>query len=318
MLPLIILAVCLSTSHPSWAEPARLFRIGVLTAAWGKPPHVQGLLDGLGELGYREDHDFVLGIRFTRGKRQDLERAAFDLVEAQSDLIVTTSIVTTQAVQRATTQIPIVFTGVEDPVGSGLIHSYAQPGGNITGISTLDIILAPKRLEVFQDLIPTLKRVLYVYDPTDVYPTMAEGLLKQAAHRLGIELVVRTVETEADVHTLFSQVDQLEVDGILSATCCVLNIAGSILELHQKIPTMFHTAEFWIEHGALASYGPNTYISGRQSAHIVEKIMKGANPATIPVEANSNIQFIINLKTAQILGIDIPPKVLVRANHVVR
>ena len=247
-----------------------------------------------------------------------MERAAYDLVEAQSDLIVTTSIVTTKAVQQATTQIPIVFTGVEDPVGSGLIQSYAQPGGNITGVSTLDIILAQKRLEVFQDLIPTLKRVLYVYDPTDVYPTMAEGLLKQAAYRLGIELVVQTVETEAEVHTLFSQIDQLDVDGILSATCCVLNIAGSILELHQKIPTMFHTAGFWIEYGALASYGPNTYMSGRQSAHIVEKIMKGANPATIPVEANSKIQFTINLKTAQILGIDIPPKVLVRANHVVR
>ena len=120
------------------------------------------------------------------------------------------------------------------------------------------------------------------------------------------------------MHALFSQIDQLKLDGVLSATCCVLNIAGSILELHQKIPTMFHTAGFWIAHGALASYGPNTYMSGRQAARIVEKIMHGVHPAKIPVEVNSNIKFTINLKTAKALGIVIPPEVLMRADDVVR
>jgi putative ABC transport system substrate-binding protein len=253
-----------------------------------------------------------------QGRREDLHEAASDLVQAGAELILTTSIVTTRAVRQATTQIPIIFIGVEDPVGSGLIKSYAQPGSNITGVSSLDIELAPKRLQLFQEIIPTLTRVLFVYDATDVYPAKAVELLKQAAHRLQIELVVHAVKTQVEVATLFSQIDQLEIDGILSSTCCVFNITGLILELHQKIPTMFHTAGFWIEHGALASYGPDTYITGRQSAHIVEKIIKGENPATIPVEVNSNIQFTINLKTAKILRISIPPKVLIRANHVIR
>ncbi len=157
-----------------------------------------------------------------------------------------------------------------------------------------------------------------MYDPTDVYPAKAVGLFTQAAHRLGIELVVHAVRTQAEVDTLFSQIDQLKIDGILSSTCCVFNIAGLILALHQKIPTMFHTSGFWIEHGALASYGPDTYMSGRQSARIVEKIIKGAKPAKIPVEVNSDITFTINLQTAKTLGIVIPPEVLIKANYVVR
>lgn len=317
-LSLILLAVHLSISIPSYAEPTSPFRIGALTDSWGGTPHLQGLRDGLTDLGYRENHDFVFGIRFTQGRRQDLHEAASDLVQAGAELILTTSIVTTQAVQQATSHIPIVFLGVEDPVGSGLIKSYAQPGGNITGVSSLDIELVPKRLQVFQELIPTLSGVLFVYDATDIYPAKAVGLLKQAARRLGIELVVHAVRTQAEANTLFSQIDSLKIDGILSSPCCVFNIAGLILEHHQKIPTMFHTAGFWIEHGALASYGPDTYVTGRQSAHIVEKIIKGGDPGTIPVEVNSNIKFTINLKTAKMLKIGIPPEVLIRANHVVR
>lgn len=318
ILSLMILAGCLFISRHSYAQRSDPIRIGALMNSWGTTPHIQGLREGLAELGYDENQDFELGIRFTQGKKSDLPKAASELVQARPHLIFTNSVLTTQAAQQATTQIPIVFSGVEDPVGSGLIQSYAQPGGNITGVSSLDIELAPKRLEIFQQLIPTLKRVLFVYDPTDVYPAKAAGLLQRAAHRLGIELVEQAVRTQADVLALFSQIDSLKIDGILSPTCCVFNIAGFILDLHQQIPTMFPTAGFWIERGGLASYGPDTYISGRQSAHLVEKIMKGANPATIPVEVNSNIQFTINLKTAQILGIDIPPKVLIRANHVVR
>jgi putative ABC transport system substrate-binding protein len=318
ILLLMLLAGCLFISCHRDAQRADPIRIGALTNSWGTTPHIQGLRKALVELGYQENQDFELGIRFTQGKKSDLPKAASELVQANPHLIFTNSVLTTQAAQQATAQIPIVFSGVEDPVGSGLIKSYARPGGNITGVASLDIVLAPKRLEVFKELIPTLKRVLFVYDPSDVYPAKAAGLLQQAAHRLGLELVERAVRTQADVRTLFSQIDQLDIDGILSPTCCVFNIAGFILDLHQQIPTMFPTAGFWIERGGLASYGPDTYISGRQSAHLVEKIMKGAHPGTIPVEVNSNIQFTVNLKTAKMLGINIPPHVLIRANRVVR
>ena len=318
VLSLLILIAPLRMGGLGYAEPASPFRIGVLTDSWGATPHVQGLRDGLSDLGYREDRDFTVGIRFTQGRREDLHEAASDLAQARAELILTTSIVTTQAVQQATSHIPIVFLGVEDPVGSGLIKSYAQPGGNVTGVSSLDIELAPKRLQIFQELIPTLSRVLFVYDATDVYPAKAVELLKQASIHLGIELVVHAVRSQAEVDALFSQIDSLKIDGILSSTCCVFNIAGLIIDLHQKIPTMFHTAGFWIKHGALASYGPDTYTTGRQSARIVDKIIKGANAGRIPVEVNSNIKFTINLNTAKMLGITIPPRVLIRANEVVR
>ena len=314
----MLLAGCIFISCHRDAQRTDPIRIGALTNSWGTTPHIQGLRKALAELGYQENQDFELGIRFTQGKKSDLPKAASELVQARPHLIFTNSVLTTQAAQQATAQIPIIFSGVEDPVGSGLIKSYARPGGNITGVASLDIVLAPKRLEVFKELIPTLKRVLFVYDPSDVYPAKAAGLLQQAAHRLGLELVERAVRTQADVRTLFSQIDRLDIDGILSPTCCVFNIAGFILDLHQQIPTMFPTAGFWIERGGLASYGPDTYISGRQSAHLVEKIMKGAHPGTIPVEVNSNIQFTVNLKTAKMLGINIPPHVLIRANRVIR
>jgi putative ABC transport system substrate-binding protein len=127
-----------------------------------------GLRDGLVKLGYRENKDFVLGVRFTEGDNAALPGAARELIQAGADLLFADSNSTAKAVQQVTTQIPIVFVAVENPVGSGLVKSYAQPSGNITGVATLDTELGPKRLQIFHDLIPTLKRVLFLYDATDI------------------------------------------------------------------------------------------------------------------------------------------------------
>lgn len=304
-------------SPAEWARPVR---IGALTESWGPTPPITGLRDGLVALGYREDEDVVLGVRFTQGDSAALAGAARELLDAGAALLFADSNRTATALQHATTQIPIVFAAVEDPVGSGLVRSFARPGGNITGVASLDIELGPKRLQVFQALVPGLRRVLCLYEATDVYAQEAAKGYRAAARRLGLALEEQVVHTAEQVETVLSQVRQRQVDGILVPRCCALNIPGFILQAatEQLIPTMFVTNAYWIERGALASFGSNTYVSGRQAARLVAKILRGTPPAQIPVEVNAKIQFTINLKTAAALGLTIDADVLHQADQLIR
>jgi len=278
-----------------------------------------GLRDGLLALGYREREDFVIGVRFTQGNHALLPAAAHELVRYGVDLLFVTSAQPAQAAQQATTQIPIVFAWVEDPVGLGLVQSFARPGGNITGVTTLTLELGPKRLELFRELVPGLKRVLYPYDATHA-PSMAlaQGY-RDAARHLGLELVEKPVQTEEEVKSMLAQVRESKVDGIVQPTSVSLNIPGFIVEATAKrlIPTMFDDA-FFVERGGLASYGPDGYASGWQAAHLVDKIFKGTIPAESPVEVNPKLELVINLKVAKTLGLTITPEMLYRADRLIR
>ena len=302
------------------AERARLIHIGALTDSWGPTPQVVGLRDGLLHLGYREHEQFVLGVRFTQGDLAALPAAAQQLVQYDVDLIFATDMTAAKAAQMATTRIPIVFAGGGgNPVETGLVQSFARPGSNITGVTTLDIELGPKRLEVFRELIPGLHRVLFPYDPADAVAKAALQVYRDAARRLGIVLVEQAVQTPEEAQAL-TQLHKGEVDGILPPPATTsLNISGFVMEAaaQQAIPTMFNGV-FWVERGALASYGPDFYGSGWQAARLVDKILKGAKPAEIPVEVNSKIDFAINLKVAEALGLTIAPEVLFRADRLVR
>jgi putative ABC transport system substrate-binding protein len=299
-------------------QRAQPFRIGALTASWGPTPAIVGLRDGLLALGYREGEHFVLGVRFTQGELAALPAAARDLVQYGVDLIFTGWAAEVKAAQMATARIPIVCI-CEDPVGQGVAQSFARPGGNITGVTHLSLELAPKRLQVFQELMPSLKRVLFPYNANDTQSVARATVYRHAARRLGIELVEKPVRTEAEARAALVQVHQGEVDGILATEGVSLNIPGFVLEAttQRAIPAMFDAA-FWVEQGALASYGPDYYDSGRQAARLVDKILNGTNPAEIPVEVNSKIEFAINLKTAKQLGLTIPPEVLYQANQLIR
>lgn len=300
----------------AYAEP---IQIGVLTPAWGPPPQVVGLRDGLLKLGYREPEQFVLGVRFTQGNLAALPAAARQLVQYGVDLIVATDGASAKAAQAATDRIPIVFAGLGDPVGLGLVESYARPGSNITGVTNLDLELGPKRLELFREMIPHLQRVLFPYDAADVHAKAAAKVYREAARHLGMVLVEQVVQTEAEAQMTLAQARKGEVDGILKPPYVALNIPGFILEAtaQQGLPSMFDGA-FWVERGGLASYGPDFYEAGRQAARLVDKILKGTKPAEIPVEANSKIEFAINLKTAKALGLTISPEVLYRADRLIR
>jgi putative ABC transport system substrate-binding protein len=293
------------------AERPRPFRIGALTESWGPTPPVIGLRDGLWELGYREDEQFVIGVRFTQGDLAALPIAARELVQHGVDLIFISQPGAAKAVHTATTHIPVVFAGVGDPLGLGLIQSFARPGGNITGVTNLDLDLSPKRLEVFRQIIPALKRVLYPYDLMDAYAMAQARVYRDAARRLGIELVEQAFQTEEEAQVSLAQVRKGDIDGILKPYHISLNIPGFILRAtsQQAVPSMFDGA-FWVEQGGLASYGPDHYETGRQAARLVDKILRGGSPAEIPVEVNPKIEFVINLKVAKALGLVIGPEIL--------
>ena len=197
----IVFLVMLSgwiTRDMSRAERARPIRIGALSESWGPTPSMVGLRDGLQKLGYREDEDFFLGVRFTQGNLAELPSAAQELIQHGVDVLFTSGVDATQAAQRATQTIPIVFTYGDDPVAFGLIQSYARPGGNLTGVTDLGLQLGPKRLELFREMIPGLQRVLFPYDVTDSASVKELQIYRQAAEHLGMEVVELTLRTQTE------------------------------------------------------------------------------------------------------------------------
>jgi len=304
----------------SVADRPRPFRIGALTNSWGPTPMIVGMRDGLLEAGYREDVDFFLGVRFTQGDINALDAAAHELVQDGVDLLFVDFDAAALSAYQATTQIPIVFGGVADPIGIGLVQSFARPGGNITGVTDMELHLGPKRLQMFKEMIPHLKRVLFVYDAADAYAVTMSKVYRDAAGKLGITLVEKAVRTPEEARAVLTQISKNEVDGILAPWSLSLNIPGLILEAatQQGIATMFSSTFFPEERDALASYAPNTYETGKQAARLVDKILKGRKPADIPVEVNSQIEFVINLKTAKALGLTIAPVVLFQADRIIR
>jgi putative ABC transport system substrate-binding protein len=302
------------------AQPARLVKIGALTESWGPSTMIVGLRDGLQERGYRENKDFVIGVRFTQGTSSELPQAARDLVVHGVDIIVASGGGReAKAAQMATSQIPIVFVGASDPVASGLVKSFARPGGNLTGIADLEVELVSKRMEIFRELVPRLRRVLLVYDTTNAEAVERLGVHRDAARRLGLTLVERPVRTEGEARAVIGGVQKSEVDGIFDPRFLSLNIPGLLMELalQRGMPTMFSDV-FYVDRTGLASYGANTYELGRQSARLVEKILKGAKPADLPVEQPTKFELALNLKTAKALGLTIPQSLLLRADRLIQ
>jgi putative ABC transport system substrate-binding protein len=277
------------------------------------------LRDGLRELGHREDKDFAIGVRFTEGKADELPAAARDLVRHRVDVIVTPiSSTATKAAQMATSEIPIVFIGSGDPVGQGLVRSFARPGGNVTGVADLDSDLVPKRMAIFRELVPGLKRLLVPYDATNADAVGQMAVHRDAARQLGLTLVEKALKSEEEARVAITGLRKGEVDGIFSLRFLTQNIPGFILQSASRalIPTMFHVP-FFVERGGLASYSANTYEIGKQAARLVDRILKGTKPADLPVEQPLKFELVINLKAAKALGLTIPPSLQLRADRVI-
>ena len=314
---LVALLACVASAADA-GEARRPYRIGVLNEAWAaNHPTVGGLKEGLRELGFVEGRDVDYELRFTGGKPGATSAAAQDLVKAGVDLLFTSDEPAAIAAMSATNRIPVVFTLVGDPVRTGLVKSLAHPEGNVTGISSRSTELMPKRLEVLKKLVPELRRVWFVVESSEMTDTTVLVTMRDAARRLGLELVSHTVKDSEQVTQLFKAIKP--GDALLAPSLNTLDIPATVLETARaaRVPAVF-TSALWVTHGALVSYGPDFRAQGVQAARLVAKIIRGAAPRDMPVEGADKIDLAVNLNTAGQLGLAVPRKILFRADVIQR
>jgi putative ABC transport system substrate-binding protein len=300
---------------PAEAQPARRpFRIGVINAAWAAShPTVEGVKAGLKELGFVDGRDVTFDIRFTEGKLDAMPAVAAALVKAGVDVMFTSQEAATQAAKHATTSVPIVFTLVGDPVAAGIVAKLAEPGGNVTGVSSLQTELVAKRLEVLRTLAPGVQRVWLVYSGVDLSTTPMIGKALEAGPRMRLEVVPKGVVDANGLKQAFREIRR--DDALLAAEGSNPDLAIAIIEQARasRVPAVFGTA-LWVGYGGLASYGPDYYAQGVQAAGLVAKVLRGARPRDLPVEGSEKIDLAVNLKTVELLGLTVPRKILLRAD----
>jgi len=299
-------------------EARRPYRVGVLNEAWAADhPTVEGLKAGLKERGLEEGRDVTFDIHFTKGDPSATKAAAAALVTAQCDLLFTSNEAATQAAKDATQKVPIVFSLVGDPVAVGLVTQLAHPGGNVTGVSNLTTELVPKRIETLQKLVPAVQRIWTIYYAGDPSSVAAARKAQEAGPRLKLRVVERPVRTAEELEWALKELRP--GDALLPPDIATMDIPAVILEasLAARIPAVFPAA-LWVGHGGLVSYGPDYYAQGVQAARLVAKILRGARPQDLPVEGADKIDLAVNLKTASLLGLTVPRKVLLRADRLQR
>jgi len=318
LLALAIVAIAPALGRAQRTGPVR---IGVLSASWGFSTSVLGLREGLQALGYRENVDFALGLRFTQGDAAELPAAARELVRLGSDILVTdgTGDAAKAAQVAAAGRVPVIFMGEIDPVSRGLVASLARPGGNVTGIANLETELGPKRLEILREIVPGLKRVMIPYDASEPASEPLLAAYRAGARRLGVALVEKPLRTQDEARVAIAEIVKGQVDAVISPRWLTLNIPGFMLEAATRnaVPTMFHDS-FFVERGGLVSYAANVAQLGRQAARLVDRIIKGARPAELPVEQPTTFELVINLKAARGLGLTIQQALLIRADRLIQ
>jgi putative ABC transport system substrate-binding protein len=314
-IPFLLVAVLGLVSLTGEAQPPRRsYRIGILNEAWAAShPTVEGLKAGLRELGLEEGRDVTFDIRFTEGNLDAMPAAAAAFVKAGVDLVFTSQYAATLAAKDATKDIPIVFTLVGDPVAGGIVTTLAQPEGNITGVSSLQPELVTKRLEILRTLAPGVRRVWVIHHGSDRSATPMIVKALAAGSRLKLDMIPRGILTAEELAVTLRGVRP--GDAMLAPETSNLDIPAAILQaaLASRVPAVFTTA-LWVGHGGLASYGPDYYAQGLQAAGLVVKILRGARPRDVPVEGSDKIDLAVNLKTAELLGITVPRKILLRAD----
>lgn len=316
----LVIALLLCTSSAVWAQAPKIFKIGILTTAWS-PWHTttEGFRDALRELGYMEGGNAIFEVRAGKGDPTRLPGLAAELVQQRPHLLFCVSSPAAQACLQATQTIPSVIAQTGDPVKLGLVETLARPGGNITGVGSLRVELTAKRLELFKEIVPSLRRVLVTYDPREPEEQEAVAVARSAAGRLGLRLLERPITAPLQIEPVLAELKEGGQDGILIVQPGVnLNIPGRSLEVatSRKLPTMYADS-FWAQFGALASYGPGQYLQGRQAARLAHKILTGTPPGEIPVELPDRIEFVINLKTARRLNLQVPQSILLRADRII-
>ena len=279
---------------------------------------------GLRERGYTEGKNLALEYRYAEGKVDRLPSLAAELVQLNVDVIVTTSGNSARAANEATKTIPIVLTTGADPVKTGLAESLAKPGGNVTGFSIVEEDLSGKRVEVLKETFPKMTRVAYLWSPVAVVYSTSGNLsydqVQEVTKAVGVKLLSYKVSSLAEIEKAFADMPKVRPHAlvVLQSPLMTLNSKKIVeLALKQRVPGMYPTRQF-AEEGGLMAYGPLVGDLYRRAATYVDKILKGAKPADIPVEQSTKFEFVINLKTAKQIGVTIPPNVLARADKVIK
>jgi putative ABC transport system substrate-binding protein len=302
--------------------PTKVHRIRYLAAnsLSDNAARIEGFRQGLRELGYVEGKNIIIEWRSAVGKPDRLPALAAELVSLNVEVLVSYGPTPTRVAKKATTTIPIVMSFDSDPVGSGVVASLARPGGNITGLSSLAPEISGKQLEILKEIVPKLSRVAVLGHSHEPGNAQALKELELAAGALKVQIQYLNVLSAKDIKPSFQSVSKQRAGAVLV-------LAGPVMSPHRtevanlaaknRLPAMYYRSDY-VEAGGLMTYGVNFIDLHRRAATYVDKILKGAKPADLPVEQPTKFEFIINLKAAKQIGLTIPPNVLARADRVIR
>ncbi len=316
-----VLAAPLATEAQTTA-PTKMARIGMLYPS--NPVATKHFLaafrKGMRQLGYVEGKTFIIDHRYGEGRADVLRQRARELVDLKMDVIVAPTDSAVAAVARQTKTIPIVMANSTDPVGAGLVASLAQPGGNVTGVTSVNPKLSAKLLQLIGEVLPGLSRAALIRNPDTSGNVVNLKEVRGAAGKLGLQLLPIEVRRADKIERVFSTIANGDVKALIMAwpTPALFMRRGKLGAFAQRhrLPTIFAQKEYVVA-GGLISYGPSSTESYRRAAIYVDKILKGANPTNLPVELPTRFELIVNLKTAKALGITFPPSILLRATEVI-
>jgi putative ABC transport system substrate-binding protein len=300
-------------------QAGKMPTIGYLgtTAPMGESQRTAAFVQRLRELGWTEGRNLAMAYRWAENRPERYGEIAAEFVRLRVDVIITVG-AAVPALKQVTSVIPVVFAIDSDPVGSGLVASLARPGGNVTGLSGQATDLAGKRLEVLRDVLPGLRRLAVLANVGFPNSVREIGEVQAAAGKLGLDVATAEMRKSEDIapafDTLKGRTDALYICG--DALAYANRVRISTLAQGARLPTIYGTREY-VEVGGLASYGPSYPDLFRRAADYVDKILRGAKPADLPVEQPTKFDLVINLTTARALGLDVPPMLLVRADEVI-
>jgi putative tryptophan/tyrosine transport system substrate-binding protein len=305
-------------------SPAKIYRIGWVTpesrSPTGASPLYEALQSGLRELGYREGHNLTVDARYAEGQTERVPALVAELITLQPDVMVVIGTPMARAAQSATSTVPIVFSNVGDPVGIGLVGSYAHPDANLTGITNIAPELSGRRLQLLTEAVPGTARVAAIWNVAD--PSMAQefSATQVAAEALGVDLHSIGVRERADLAGAYEAAATWGAQGIVLITDRLLTLSREplvALSAQSGLPTISGDAGFPAASGLMA-YGPDPVKQQRRAAYYVDRILKGAKPADLPVERPMTFDFVVNMKAAQAGGLTIPQHVLLQATEVIQ
>jgi len=316
----VVLGLTLAPLAAEAQQAPKVARIGYLAGNLAATPHrPEAFRQALRDLGYVEGRNVVIEYRDAEGKSERLPALAAELVALKVDVIVAAGTPAALAAKQATRTVPIVFAAVFDPVTSGLVSSLAHPGGHVTGLTVLGPGLAAKRLELLKEAVPNMSRVVFLWNPANPDQKFSLNEVQAGARALGVTLHSVEARSREELEQAFAMMKQSRPSALLMTADGVhQRYIGRIVAFtsETRLPAMYQLKEA-VDRGGLMSYGASLPDLGRRAASYIDKILKGAKPADLPVEQPTKFELVINLKTAKALGLTIPPSVLGRADQII-